>query len=154
MIDKGVIPKSPSGVREIHQDPLKVQQAIIEINAHKSSAADRLLEYWYNAVLSAPTTHVKNVTGNVINGGRMAAVGFTKLISEVATLQKTGACRFGTRGVLVGFWGGLMPGGEKLHDGLEYRTLGTRSQRSAATSDRRRWNGRKASRRSPARSAG
>ena len=110
MIDKGVIPKSQAEYEKFIKDPLKVQQAIIEINAHKSSAADRLLEYWYNAVLSAPTTHVKNVTGNVINGGRMAAVGFTKLIGEVATLQKKPEHAVSELAAFwSGFWGGLMP---------------------------------------------
>ena len=50
----------------------------------------------------------------------MAAVGFTKLIGEVATLQKklehavSEPRRFGLA------LGGLDAGGEKLHDGLEY----------------------------------
>jgi hypothetical protein len=49
------------------RDKAKLLNIIRQIQAARSSPGDKVYEYWINAILSAPTTHVANIVGNLGN---------------------------------------------------------------------------------------
>lgn len=49
------------------KDLVKLRQIMNTIQGKDSSWGDRFYEYWINAILSAPTTHMANIVGNVGN---------------------------------------------------------------------------------------
>lgn len=103
----GVLPKDAAGYAKLAADPVATRKAIIEMRAHKSNAPEKLLEYWYNAILSGPVTHSKNVLGNVINGTWTGLEGLAKMGIEVGTLQKSPKAAVNE---LRSFWAGAIPG--------------------------------------------
>ncbi len=52
---------------DIHQDREKLDHLITATLASKATTKDKLYEYWVNAILSAPMTHVANTVGNLAN---------------------------------------------------------------------------------------
>jgi hypothetical protein len=52
---------------DIHQNRGKLDRLITAALASKATTRDKLYEYWVNAILSAPMTHVANTVGNLAN---------------------------------------------------------------------------------------
>ena len=52
---------------DIHRDREKLDSLITATLASKATTKDKLYEYWVNAILSAPMTHVANTVGNLAN---------------------------------------------------------------------------------------
>lgn len=52
---------------DIHRDREKLDSLITAALASKATTKDKLYEYWVNAILSAPLTHVANTVGNLAN---------------------------------------------------------------------------------------
>lgn len=103
----GVLPKDAAGYAQLVADPVATRKAIIEMRAHKSTAPQKLLEYWYSAILSGIPTHSKNVNGNVVNGTWTGLEGLAKMGLEVGTLQKS---PLDAVNELRSFWAGAIPG--------------------------------------------
>ncbi|MFA5186914.1 MAG: lytic transglycosylase domain-containing protein [Patescibacteria group bacterium] len=51
----------------ILSDPIQAQRIIRTIQQVRADKWDAAYEYWINSILSGPTTHVANITGNTVN---------------------------------------------------------------------------------------
>ena len=69
---------------DIHNDREKLDGLISSVLSSKATTKDKLYEYWINAILSAPMTHVANTVGNLAN--LAYELGFKRL-AEVAVNQ-------------------------------------------------------------------
>jgi hypothetical protein len=56
-------------LKDIAKDPVAAAQALTQISAAKADAWDAAYEYWRNAILSGPQTHIVNIVGNTLNTG-------------------------------------------------------------------------------------
>ncbi len=70
----------------------KLDALLREELAHKGDFKDKLYEYWINAILSAPGTHVKNILGNTANAAyELGIKRFTEAMVNIIAGKKDGA---------------------------------------------------------------
>ena len=89
--------------------PKKAARLMRHIQASKANFGDKLYEYWINTILSSPTTHIRNIAGNIVFGAwEMTAQKMMEVVVNRFTPgNRTEAAMFGE---LKYIWKGLGPG--------------------------------------------
>lgn len=88
----------PKHFLRVSQDAEATIQGIRAVQAIRSELSDKVFEYWINSILSGIPTHVRNITGTLLNGG-LYFTGLKVLEASLNTISRrpTGA-QFGEIG--------------------------------------------------------
>lgn len=77
---------------EVLQDQDKLDALIRRLAAERATFGDKLYEYWINAILSGPSTHVANVFGNTANAVyELGVKRFSEALVNVVARRKDAA---------------------------------------------------------------
>lgn len=77
---------------DIVNDKQKLDTLLREELAHKANFKDKLYEYWINAILSGPATHMKNLYGNTANAAyELGIKRFVEAVVNTIAQKKDGA---------------------------------------------------------------
>lgn len=77
---------------DIVNDKEKLDALLREELTHKANFKDKLYEYWINAILSGPSTHMKNLYGNTANAAyELGIKRFTEAMVNLLAGRKDGA---------------------------------------------------------------
>lgn len=103
--------------------------------ALKTRKRDAAVEYWYNALLSAPTTHFINTAGNALNvtwnaGSRIVTPAIGKAFGDQETTLKEGVAA--VYGMIAGFKDGLEMAGKAIKSS-DFNLENTTIERTSAS---------------------
>jgi len=109
--DAGVDLNKPNVIEQIISDPKVGEKVLRDIGIAKKDNWDALYEYWLNAILSAPQTHIVNIFGTAINSlwhfsGKRALSGLINLVTGDPKGVQPGEMKY----VWAGLWPGIQRG--------------------------------------------
>lgn len=132
MLDAMLAGKGPSGLRDTANKILKARQKGLAAHAkaikeaYKPNLFDAFLEYWYNAILSGPYTHLYNVLSTGVNVlaqmpelATASAIGGARRALNIGDPDRVLASEIGVRGagMLTGAVEGARAFGQTLRTG-------------------------------------
>lgn len=104
--------------KKIVDDKPQLDYILREHLAHKASWGDKAYEYWINAILSGPATHVRNIAGNTANAVyELGIKRFAEALVNVGAKRKDGASFAEFRAMAKAFnWGNAWAAMKRAYD--------------------------------------